>query len=211
MDSRNFRLEWSNLSLWRGDRCLQSNLSGSLASGQALTLRGPNGCGKTTLLRSLCGLSLPETGEIRWQGELLSRVRTDYYAHMAYSGHSNGLKSDLSTRENLSFAARLGKRERDHAELLLGLNLQDCADIPVRSLSAGQRRRASLAAVLASGTELWVLDEPYTNLDRAGCEWLGQRLNAHISNGGLLLLAAHQASLLDPGIETSVELSGIAA
>jgi len=211
MDSRNLRLEWSNLSLWRGDRCLQSNLTGSLVAGQALTLRGPNGCGKTTLLRSLCGLSLPETGEIRWQGELLSRVRTDYYSHMAYSGHCNGLKNDLSTRENLSFAARMRGRHRDQDELLLGLNLQDCAELPVRSLSAGQRRRASLALVLASGAELWILDEPFTNLDRAGCEWLGHRFNAHIARGGLLLLAAHQASLLDPTNETSLELSGAAA
>ena len=211
MDSRNFTLEWNNLSLWRGDRCLQSNLTGSLVAGQALTLRGPNGCGKTTLLRSLCGLSLPETGEIRWRGELLSKVRTDYYAHMAYSGHSNGLKSDLSTRENLGFAARLRRRQLNQDHLLLGLNLQDCADLPVRSLSAGQRRRASLALVLASGTKLWVLDEPFTNLDRAGCEWLGQRLNAHINDGGLLLLAAHQASLLDPANETSLELPGVAA
>ncbi len=211
MDSRSFRLEWTNLSLWRGDRCLQSELTGSLAAGQALTLRGPNGCGKTTLLRTLCGLSLPENGEIRWQGEVLSRVRTDYYAHMAYCGHSNGLKGDLTTRENLGFAARMRGRHANQNELLLGLNLTQCADLPIRNLSAGQRRRASLALVLASGAELWVLDEPYTNLDRAGCEWLGRRLNTHLAMGGLLLLAAHQASLLDPTKETLLELSGAAA
>lgn len=211
MDSGNFILEWSNLSLWRGDRRLQSDLTGSLGSGQALTVRGPNGCGKTTLLRSLCGLSQPETGEIRWQGELLNRVRTRYYAHMAYSGHTNGLKNDLSTRENMGFAARMRGRPGNQDELLLGLNLQDCADLPVRSLSAGQRRRASLALVLASGADLWVLDEPYTNLDRAGCEWLGQLLNTHILAGGLLLLAAHQASLVDPVNEISLELPGVAA
>jgi heme exporter protein A len=211
MDSRDFSLEWTNLSLWRGERCLQADLSGCLTRGQALTLRGPNGCGKTTLLRTLCGLTLPESGTIRWQGEALGRVRADYYAHMAYCGHSNGLKGELTTRENLAFAARMRSAHIGQDELLQGLNLVHCADLPVRNLSAGQRRRASLAMVLASGTEVWVLDEPFTNLDSAGCAWLGRRLNTHLTMGGLLLIAAHQASLIDPDKETLLELAGVAA
>jgi heme exporter protein A len=207
MDTSSFTLEWRDLSLWRGERCLQSGLNGTLTGGEALTLRGPNGCGKTTLLRTLCGLSLAETGTILWQGRPLSSVRTDAYSHLAYSGHANGLKGDLTTRENLQFSARLRGRHANQNDLLHGLGLMACADLPVRNLSAGQRRRASLAKVLGSGAELWVLDEPFTNLDQAGCDWLGRRLNAHLGMGGLLLLAAHQASRIDPARERLLELS----
>jgi heme exporter protein A len=210
MDTSSFKLEWRNLSLWRGDRCLQSGLSGAVSAGEAVTLRGPNGCGKTTLLRTLCGLSQAEEGEVLWQATAINRIRTEFHAHLAYSGHVNGLKSDLTTRENLRFAARLRGRHTNQNELLLGLGLKACADLPVRNLSAGQRRRASLALVLGSGAELWVLDEPYTNLDTAGCEWLARRLNEQLAMGGLLLMAAHQGSGINPERESLVELAGVA-
>jgi heme exporter protein A len=206
MDTSSTKLEWQKLSLWRGDRCLQVELSGQLEAGEAITLRGPNGCGKTTLLRTLCGLSQPETGEIRWNSQPVSRVRAAFHTALAYSGHSNGLKRDLTTRENLRFAAEIRGRHTNQNELLSGLGLTDCADLPVRSLSAGQQRRASLALVLGSGALLWVLDEPFTNLDKAGCEWLGRRCNDHLAMGGMLLSAGHQASLLNPERETVIEL-----
>ena len=118
MNSNGFTLDWRDLSLWRGDRCLQTDLTGRIAGGSALTVRGPNGCGKTTLLRTLCGLSYAETGEIRWCGERIEQNRPGYYAQLAYSGHSSGLKGELSTRENLSFAARLRGREAEPEGLL---------------------------------------------------------------------------------------------
>lgn len=208
MDTSSFKLEWRELGLYRGDNCLQSGLSGSVESGQAVTLRGPNGCGKTTLLRTLCGLSLPESGDVFWQGEPMLASRSNYYRHLAYCGHVSGLKGDLTTRENLRFNARLRGRHPNQNELLQGLGLTHCADLPVRSLSAGQRRRATLALVLGSGAELWVLDEPYTNLDRAGCDWLGRRLNDHLAMGGLLLMAAHQESLIAGEREAVIELQG---
>jgi heme exporter protein A len=211
MDTSSFKLEWRDLSLWRGDRCLQQNLQGSLASGQAITLRGPNGSGKTTLLRTLCGLTLAETGDILWNAAPLAKVRYEFHAHMAYSGHAGGLRADLTTRENLRFAAQMRGRHTNQNELLQGLNLVQCADLPVRNLSAGQKRRASLALVLGSGAELWVMDEPYTNLDPAGSSWLGRKLNHHLSLGGLLLMAAHQESYITSEYERVVELSGSGA
>jgi heme exporter protein A len=208
MDTKSYSLAWQDLALWRGDRCLQTGLNGKLGGGQALTVRGPNGCGKTTLLRTLCGLSEPETGQILWQAQPVHRNRSDFHANLAYAGHANGLKGELTTRENLRFNAQMRGRHTNQNELLHWLGLTRCADLPVHNLSAGQRRRAALARVLGSGAQLWILDEPFTNLDAAGMEWLGSRFNHHLSLGGLLMIAAHQDSRIEPGRESLLELSG---
>lgn len=178
-----------------------------MSPGTAVCLRGPNGCGKTTLLRTLCGLSEPETGSVLWCGEPLTEARTEYHAQLAYAGHRAGLKDDLSPRENLRFAAALEGAAPDIQALLEGLGLAHCADLPARNLSAGQRRRAALARVVGSGKRLWILDEPYSNLDSAGRAWLTERFALHLNSGGLLLLAAHQSTGLPAGSETLVELS----
>jgi heme exporter protein A len=207
MDTSTYSLEWQDLSLWRGDRCLQHGLNGKLAGGKAIVLRGPNGCGKTTLLRTLCGLTQPEQGLVSWSGKPIERIRTDFNARLAYSGHNDGLKKDLSPRENLHFQALLRGRHTNQNDLLNGLNLKTCADLPVRNLSAGQRRRSALAMVLGSGRELWILDEPYTHLDKAGCNWLSKRFNDHLNMGGLLLMVVHGDSLINQEHEYVIEMS----
>jgi heme exporter protein A len=207
MDTSTYSLEWQDLSLWRGDRCLQQGLNGKLAGGKAIVLRGPNGCGKTTLLRTLCGLTQPEQGLVSWSGKPIERIRTDFNARLAYSGHNDGLKKDLSPRENLHFQALLRGRHTNQNDLLNGLNLKTCADLPVRNLSAGQRRRSALAMVLGSGRELWILDEPYTHLDKAGCNWLSKRFNDHLNMGGLLLMVVHGDSLINQEHEYVIEMS----
>jgi heme exporter protein A len=207
MDTSTFKLEWQDLSLWRGDRCLQQALAGTLTAGKAIVLRGPNGCGKTTLLRTLCGLSQPEQGQVRFGGDAIESIRTEYNAQLAYSGHNDGLKKELTPRENLHFQAQLRGRHTNQNDLLNGLGLKACADLPVHNLSAGQRRRSALAMVLGSGRDLWVLDEPYTHLDKSGCEWLSRRFNDHLNMGGLLMLAVHGDSLINPERETVIELA----
>ncbi|MEE4186072.1 MAG: heme ABC exporter ATP-binding protein CcmA, partial [Gammaproteobacteria bacterium] len=184
MNKEAYSLTWENLALWRGERCLQQGLAGEVSAGSAVCLRGPNGCGKTTLLRTLCGLSEPETGVIRWRGETLAEARSDYHAELAYAGHRAGLKDDLTTRESLRFAAALEGGSPDIPALLQGLGLIRCADLPARNLSAGQRRRAALARVMGSGKRLWVLDEPYSNLDPEGRRWLTARFAEHLEAGG---------------------------
>lgn len=204
-------LAWQELALWRGDRCLQVGLRGALTAGQAITLRGPNGCGKTTLIRTLCGLSEFTEGEILWNGASIRGQRAGFNAALAYGGHRAGSKDDLTARENLRFAARMAGSDGDLDNLIPALALSGCADLPVGSLSAGQRRRVTLARVLGSGKPLWVLDEPFTNLDKAGRDWLAQRFSAHLAAGGMLLLAAHQDTGIDPACEQVIELSGEAA
>jgi len=204
----NDSLEWRDLSIWRGERCLQRGLNGLLEAGQAMTLRGPNGCGKTTLIRTLCGLSEAESGQVLWGDKPVSQRRSEFYAALAYGGHALGLKADLSPRENLAFAQRLRGRAGPDEELLTNLGLERCAGLPVRQLSAGQKQRAAVAGVLGSGAAIWALDEPFTHLDVAGRGWLADRFNQHLAAGGRLLLAAHQDTNIESTYERIVELDG---
>jgi heme exporter protein A len=188
--------------VWRGDRHVLKGVSLTLAPRQLLHIRGPNGAGKTTLLRVACGLLRPEQGEVRWGGEPISRIRLEYQAVLAYASHEPALKGDLTALENLRFAVGLKRRVRAQ-ELRAHLEqtgVAACADLPARVLSAGQRRRVAMARVLAMGAALWLLDEPFTNLDTAGVELTSALLRAHVQSGGAALVAAHQT--LNVGVET---------
>ena len=188
--------------VWRGDRHVLQGVSLTLAPRQLLHIRGPNGSGKTTLLRVACGLLRPEQGEVRWGGEPISRIRLEYQATLAYASHEPALKGDLTALENLRFAVGL-KRRISTPELRASLEqtgVAACADLPVRVLSAGQRRRVAMARVLAMGAALWLLDEPFANLDTAGVELTSALLRSHVDSGGAALVVAHQT--LNIGVET---------
>jgi len=196
------------LSLWRGDRCLFRDLGFQLKSGQWLHVSGSNGSGKTTLLRVLCGLSQAESGDILWNGQKVDKARFDYHRAMMYMGHREGLKGDLTPEENLRFDYQL--RDRDAAgriELAIErLGLQRCRKLPTRYLSAGQRRRAALARVVVSNVPLWILDEPFANLDVKGRELVEDVVSEHVGNGGMAIVAAHHDMKVTRGQRVPLEL-----
>ena len=187
------KLDCDSLTLWRGDRCLFEGLSFQIGAGTAALVRGPNGSGKTSLLRVICGLSPPEHGAVSWMGRPIQHQRQVYAGELAHCGHTDGLNAELTPIENLAFFCVLhGTDSANGTAQLSGLGLDAYADLPVRVLSAGQRRRTGLARVLAAKACLWVLDEPFTNLDGEGRRYLTDQLAAHLGNGGMVVIASHQ-------------------
>ncbi len=182
-----------DLSCIRDDRLLFKDLNLSLQPGDLLQIEGHNGSGKTSLLRILCGLLLPESGEVRWNGENIETVRSDYYAELNYVGHLHGVKGELTPLENLRVAQAFSAKPKtlDLSAVLAQIGLRGFEDVPARTLSAGQRRRVALARLLLSETRLWILDEPFTSLDKTGIEVIETLLHAHAAQGGIAVLTSH--------------------
>jgi heme exporter protein A len=179
--------------VWRGDRHVLKGVSLEVRPGELMHISGPNGTGKTTLLRVVSGLLRPEQGSVAWRGKSIASAPCDYQSELAYASHEPALKSDLTALENLRFMVGL-KRRVTLSELTASLHrtgVAACADLPARVLSAGQRRRVAMARVLACRAALWLLDEPFTNLDASGSEVMSALLEEHIEQGGLALVVAH--------------------
>jgi heme exporter protein A len=184
----------------RGERLLFKNLGFELGNGEALLVRGGNGHGKTSLLRILCGLSVPAAGEVHWRDQPISRAHEQYGREMAYIGHANGIKDDLTPMENLRFAAALGGRDLKLPAAISALEqvgLSRCMDFPARVLSFGQRRRVALAGLMTAGALLWILDEPLTGLDVSGVAMVEQMIRDHVVAGGLVIMTTHQPLALE--------------
>lgn len=195
-------LEVVDLACRRGGRPVFEGLSLRVEAGVLLALTGPNGSGKTTLLRALALLVPLEAGVVRWQGNDVVADRERWRGQIAWLGHLDGLKGDLTVRENLVVAERL--RGGDGSRVDAALATFDLAPLvarAVRSLSAGQRRRTALARVAASGAPLWLLDEPLNALDAPAQTALHDALAAHLASGGLAIAATH-AALDIPGART---------
>jgi heme exporter protein A len=185
-------LRGRELAVWRGERCLFERLDFELAPRQFALLVGANGAGKTTLLRILAGIGLPTAGSATWKGVAMSELATEERAEVAYRGHLEALKRDLTVVENLAFHAMLWQRELKFDHVLEELKLDQVAHMRARYLSAGQRRRVALAMLHLSGAKLWLLDEPTTNLDSEGRSLVVEWTRRHVANGGLAVIATHQ-------------------
>jgi heme exporter protein A len=189
-----------HLACARGERTLFSDMNFELRLGQLLLVRGGNGRGKTSLLRLLCGLANPIEGEVRWRGEPIRKQRETYHREMAYVGHVNGVKDDLTPLENLRMAAAIADRPLDEAhalETLKTMGLERCLDLPARVLSFGQRRRVALSGLVVAGSLLWILDEPLTGLDVHGVALVESLLCKHVARGGMVVMTTHQPLALD--------------
>ena len=197
-----------DLHLWRGDRALFSGLGFEAAAGSCVQVTGPNGSGKTSLLRALCGLLPWEQGSVHWRNREVGADRYAFHAELAYLGHDTGLKSDLTAVENLYYEVGLRRAvDRDMAAAVLArVGVERVMHQDVRQMSAGQKRRVAFARVLLSACPLWVLDEPTSNLDAAGQELVGVLLDEHLAAGGIAVVATHHALPLRAGTLQSLEL-----
>jgi heme exporter protein A len=201
------RLSATDLACRRGGREVFASISFSVAAGESLTIRGRNGAGKSSLLRMIVGLVRIAGGQLSLQGGD-PELSLGEQAH--YLGHLDALKPSLSVEENLRFwSAFLGAAAVDFSEPLRAVGLEALADLPAAYLSAGQRRRLSIARLLAVQRPLWLLDEPTSTLDAAAQARLGEIMQAHLAGGGIILAATHGPLQLEGARE--LDLDGVSA
>lgn len=203
-------LEADNLECIRGERRLFRHLSFSLMPGTLLQLTGPNGSGKTSLLRMITGLLSPTEGQIRWGGTNIRSLGEDYHSALTYVGHRSALKPELSAIENLRIATGLAGvtvSANECQRALRDMGLGDRDFLPVRLLSEGQKRRAALARLIISGTALWLLDEVLTALDKSAIAKVSKLVEEHLGSGGMAIIATHQELNIRAGSLQRLELA----
>jgi heme exporter protein A len=205
-------LEAKQLQCVRGARRLFDGVNFTVKRGEAVRVTGMNGSGKTSLLRLLCGLARPESGEILFDGTPISADVDQFHGKLLYLGHGNALKDDLTPVENLRFLLTshdIHPNPSDIRAALENLGLARIADLPVKVLSQGQKRRTALAQLeFCKSRPLWLLDEPFTALDVHAVSALAATMGDHVSKGSLLLYTTHQDVEL-PGVQVrTLSLNG---
>ena len=183
-----------------------------------LQLLGENGVGKSTLIRTIAGLTQPVSGTIQWNGEPIKELGSDYHAHLQYLGHKIGLCQSLTARENLMFFDHFkiphGSFDPSNSDMgnpdidqtLQYFNATEFANLPCYQLSAGQKQRIALARIQRSGSQLWLLDEPATALDQMGVQLLQEIMLNHCNQGGMIIFTSHQQLDLDMDHLNQIEL-----
>jgi len=188
-------LQCRSLACERDGRILFEHLDLQVNPGDIVQIEGPNGSGKTTLLRAVTSLFPDYSGDIEWKGKRLDHVKADFLANLLFIGHLAGVKKTLTPRENLFFLTQLHQSTNADAidDALAKVGLYGYEDLPGYQLSAGQLRRVGLARLYLSQAPLWVLDEPYTAIDKQGIAHLESLFSEHSARGGSVILTTHQA------------------
>ncbi len=177
----------------REDRILFDQLSFEVSAGSLIQIEGPNGAGKTSLLRLLAGLSLPYEGKVLYKNTSITQCREDFYLDLTFIGHLAGVKGELSAIQNLTFNLALQQDSLENIDQAIGqVNLSGFENACASHLSAGQNRRIALARLWQSTSSIWILDEPFTAIDKAGVALLEQLFLAHIQRGGVVIFTSHQ-------------------
>ena len=193
-------LNLDNVAVMRGNRMVLRGISIAARSGDIIWIRGANGCGKSTLLRLVAGLLAVTSGAVHAEGRI------------ALADENLALDANMTVEAALRFWADMdGASTNVRDAALMDMDLQDLANIPVRFLSTGQRKRASIARVLASQADIWLMDEPYNGLDSASCARLDQAMLAHTASGGIVLVAAHQPPSINVAHSLLLDTQGAAA
>ena len=191
-------LHAKDLTCIREDRILFEQLNLSVNPGDIIQIEGPNGAGKTSLLRILAGLSQPYEGEVLFQQQSISKNRELFHQNLLYLGHLPGVKGEMTAQENLEFNLSLHGLDNSCAETTLSeVNLLGFEDALASHLSAGQHRRISLARLWQSKSPVWILDEPFTAIDKLGVKKLEQLFLQHTNQGGCVILTTHQDLSID--------------
>lgn len=188
-------LEAVALACERDWRMLFENLELRLSRGDMLQISGPNGSGKTSLLRLLAGLMQPTAGQVLLNGKPLEAQRSELARSLLWIGHAAGIKDLLTAEENLSWLCALHRPAQREAiwQALEAVGLRGFEDVPCHTLSAGQQRRVALARLYLESPPLWVLDEPFTALDKQGVAQLEEHLAGHCERGGMVVLTTHHS------------------
>lgn len=200
-------LSVDSICISRAGRRILSDVSCVVDPGHALILRGPNGIGKTTLLRCLAGFVPADHGRARFQ-DAATDAADGLQDHVAFAGHSDGIKGQLTVRENLRFWQALC-RAQSADPAIAAFGLADILDRDAHACSAGQKRRLGLARLVLSGRAIWLLDEPSVSLDSAAKLALSRAITTHLDRGGIALISTHEADLVADA--TTLDLAPFAA
>lgn len=186
-------------------RSLFRDIGFTMNSGNLLSLRGPNGCGKTTLLKILAGLIRPRYGFVFFDDMEINEDISKYHSQLNFLGHKNALDEDFTVADNLKFFAKLTGRKETLEAVIKYFALEPVLDRKVKELSAGWQRRIALARLMIKKSKIWLLDEPFTNLDEEIIDITLKMIATFCDQGGIVITSTHQAINLPFGMRLDIE------